>query len=133
MARNEVHRLGQDLSLLVGTAALSGDPVRVGSINGVCQTDAANAAGTNVNGMATGNTLGYASVWTNGVWRLKVTLTAAREQGTPVYAIPNGNAANKVVTLTDVAGANKLFGVLTEAGTTGTDVIRSIKLAPITV
>jgi len=130
MARNEVFRDGRDISLLVGAGILSGDPVRVGSLNGVAQTDAADINGKNVNGIATGNTLNWASVACQGVHKVSVTTSAARAQGTPIYSAAPG--ANALAVLSDT-NTGKLWGVLIEPTAGAATTVRAVKLVSITV
>lgn len=68
MARNEHLRDAQHVSLPVPAGTVSGDPVRVGILNGVAQTDRASAS--NWGG---GNAIGEASVWLSGSHILPVT------------------------------------------------------------
>lgn len=76
MATNEVYRDADHLSLPVPTGTKSGDPVAVGSLMGVAQTDR-RADGT-------------ASVWLKGAYELTVDgeVTAV---GTPVHIVADGS------------------------------------------
>lgn len=112
MAKNEVYKIAEHLSLNVGVGVLSGDPVRVGAINAVAQTDATLANNVYTNGLFNSNTTGYASCWLEGAHKVTVVVTAARLAGDPVYAKVEG--ANKKATLYDVATGAKLFGVILE-------------------
>lgn len=122
MSKNEVFDQGDDLALEVGTGVESGSPVRVGIVNGVAQTDSGDLVNTaNHSNISTSFASGFAKVKTNGVHNLSVTLAADRAAGTAVYAISGGG--NKVVTLTDSASGNKLFGALYKAEKSGTKVV----------
>ena len=61
MAKNEHLRHANHVSLPVPAGTVSGDPVRVGILNGVAQTDRASTS--NWGG---GNAAGEASVWLDG-------------------------------------------------------------------
>lgn len=114
MAKNVVWKDADYLSLPVPTGTLSGSPVRIGSLNGLTQTDEgsveiarANAIAPNYstsNG-ASGNKAGWASVALKGAARVEVT-GAIATVGLPVYIV---TATNKLV-VTDNTGANPLFG-----------------------
>ncbi len=124
MARNEVFKDADFVSLPVPVGTNSGDPVRVGGLNAVAQTTEPTAllAGmtpTSVyNEAPSSNKAGYASVALRGAFMLPVTTTTALAVGDPVY-ITSGNA------LTPVASGNNLFGhALSVKGTTaGTKVV----------
>ncbi len=88
MATNEVFRDADHLTLPVLAGVKSGDPVKVGSLVGVAQTDR--------------DTDGTATVWLKGGHRLTVT-GAVTNVGDPIYITAAG-ALN--VTPTD----NTLFG-----------------------
>lgn len=130
MATNETFRSGTKLSLPVPSGRKSGDPVRIGGLNGVLQTNRAKTDVVNYNDDGTvnasydfggGNPNGYASVWLEGVHDLPVTTTTTRAIGDPIYII----TATNVLTTTDNSGANPLFGHAVEAKTsTDGDVIR---------
>ena len=118
MARNEVFKDADYLSLPVPVGTLSGSPVRVGGLNGVAQVDEPTA---NINAQLTpayaeapsSNRPGYASVALKGAWRIPVTTTTALAIGDPVYIVTANN------TLTPVASGNVLFGhALSVKGTT---------------
>lgn len=142
MALNEVFFQGERISLPVGAGTVAGDPVRVGVINAVAITDSATsqAAGANAgftiglvasnNRIPTGNEVGYASVKTTGIFKFPVTAAGAIAVGDPIYAIANGTASVKKVTLTTSASGNKLFGAAFEAAASGTSTI-AVKLAEI--
>lgn len=113
MATNEIFRDADHLSLPVTAGKKAGDPVRVGGLNGVCETDRARVDGlspTNADGTRNatynyggGNPEGYASVWLKGAHSFTVSFAIAAV-GTPVYILADGSA------LTDVATGNSLFG-----------------------
>lgn len=107
MATNERYRDGDHLSLPVPSGMVSGSSVKVGSIMGVTQTDRASA--TNFGG---GNPVGFATVWTEGVFDLTV-VGAIANVGDPVYIVTADNS------LTATASGNTLFGyaLATQAGT----------------
>lgn len=79
MAKNEHLRHANHVSLPVPAGTVSGDPVRVGVLNGVAQTDRATA-----NDWGGGNTTGEASVWLDGSHHLPVT-GAVENVGQAVY------------------------------------------------
>lgn len=117
MARNEVFKDANYLSLPVPEGTLSGDAVRIGDLNGVAQTDEPTAwheAHGTWDQHPSGNKDGYASIALVGAFRLKVAGTVALDVGDPVYITPAG-----AVTSTDNTGANALFGhALTPKSTT---------------
>lgn len=112
MATNEIFRDADHLSLPVPAGKRAGDPVRVGGLNGVCETDRAatdvdvlNADGTrnpayNAGG---GNPNGNASVWLKGAHKFTVAFAVANV-GDPVYILADGSA------LTGTASGNSLYG-----------------------
>lgn len=104
MARNEHLRHANHVSLPVPAGTVSGDPVRVGILNGVAQTDRASTSN-----WAGGNVAGEASVWLDGSHNLAVT-GAVAEVGQAVY-IADG-------ALTATAEGGDLFGaaLTTQAG-----------------
>lgn len=116
MAINEVYTDADHLSLPVPSGKKSGDPVRVGGLNGVCETDRADSSQdpSYVNGSYNagpwggGNPDGYATVFLKGAYRF--TVTGATTPGTPVYITSTG-VLN--VTATD----NSLFGHALESKT----------------
>ncbi|MFC0673545.1 capsid cement protein [Brachybacterium hainanense] len=79
MARNEQFRHANHISLPVPAGTASGDPVRVGILNGVAQTNVATA-----DDWAGGNALGHATVWLDGSHVLPVA-GAVTEVGAPIY------------------------------------------------
>lgn len=126
MARNQVYKEADFLSLPVATGKLSGDAVRIGGLNGVLLTNEGSvdnplAATTRpYNEAPSSNGNGYASVALKGAFRLPVTTNTALAVGAPVYII----TATNVLTTTDNTGANPLFGhALSVKGTSPQDVI----------
>lgn len=91
MATNTRFEDGDYLSLPVPSGTKSGAPVRVGSLNGVAQTDRDGG----------GNPAGSASVMLKGVHDITVTGIVANV-GDPVY-IDSGNKVN-------VTNTNPVFG-----------------------
>lgn len=90
------------LSLPVPAGTRSGDPVKVGGVVGVCETDRTEVvSGKQYGGV--GNPDGYASVAVDGTYALEVPeqVTAA---GTPIYIVAADNS------LTTTATDNTLFG-----------------------
>lgn len=122
MATNEVFRDSQWVSLPVPQTIKSGDPVRVGVLNAVAQTDAGVAANGNTPAIpgGVGNGTGYASVALTGAWR--VTVVGALTVGQLVYI----KADN---TLTATATGNKVFGaaIFAKAAGTGPATVRLIQ------
>lgn len=106
MAKNTVFEDGDYLSLPVPSGVLTGEPVRVGGLNGVAQTDRGEG----------GNDAGNASVMLKGVHDLTVT-DAIAAVGDPVYI----TAARA---LTNVATGNSLFGHALETKAAAAGVIR---------
>lgn len=108
MARNQVYKEADFLSLPVATGKLSGQPVRVGGLNGVLLTNEASVdRGSNTYDMAaSSNEPGFASVALKGAFRIPVSTTSTLAIGAPVYII----TASGVLTTTDNSGANPLFG-----------------------
>jgi hypothetical protein len=109
MATNETYRVGNNISLPVPSGKKSGDPVRVGGLNGVCQTDRARTAGitpTNADGTV------------NGAATFQVSFAA--NPGDPIYILADGSA------LTATATSNNLFGhaLSTKGATAGPLVVR---------
>ncbi|ASX99253.1 hypothetical protein SEA_MOLIVIA_29 [Arthrobacter phage Molivia] len=119
MATNEVFRDSQWVSLPVPQTIKSGDPVRVGVLNAVAQTDAGVAGPPAVPG-GVGNGTGYASVALTGAWR--VTVVGALTVGQLVY-IKTDN------TLTATATGNKVFGaaIFAKGAGTGPATVRLIQ------
>lgn len=122
MARNEVFKNADYLSLPVATGALSGSPVRIGGLNGVLQTNegSVDKPAGDYNEAPSSNEAGYASVALKGAFRLNVTTATTLAVGAPVYII----TATNVLTTTDNSGANPLFGhALSAKGNTAGPVI----------
>lgn len=113
MATNEVFKDADYISLPVPTTIKSGDPVRVGVLNAVAQTDAGVAANGSTPAIpgGVGNGTGFASCALTGAWRL--TVVGALTAGQLVYI----KADN---TLTATATGNKVFGAAIFAKGTGT-------------
>ena len=110
MALNEIFRDADHLSLPVPSGRKSGDPVRVGGLNGVCET----ARGEG------GNDAGNATVWLKGGHTFDVAFAIATV-GLPVYITPGNDLA-----ATDNSGANFLFGhaLTTKAAASGPLTVR---------
>ena len=111
MARNQVYKEADFLSLPVATGKLSGDPVRIGGLNGVlltneCSVDNPNVATAPYNEAPSSNGAGFASVALKGAFRIPVSTTNTLAIGAPVYII----TASNTLTTTDNSGANPLFG-----------------------
>ena len=112
MARNEVFKDADYLSLPVPVGTLSGGPVRVGGLNGVAQTDEPTAylAGLDptspYNRAPSSNTAGYASIALKGAFRIPVATTATLAVGDPVYIV----TASNTLTTTSNSNANPIFG-----------------------
>lgn len=106
MARNEVLRDADHLSLPVPDGTKAGTPVLVGALVGVTQT----AEGDG------GNPDGHATVWTKGAHRLPVGSGGTLAVGAPVYITSGGNLSP---TETD----NTLFGYALEAKPSGATTI----------
>ncbi|MGQ4574900.1 capsid cement protein [Dermabacteraceae bacterium P7006] len=92
MATNQVHQPGVHISLPVAAGVKSGDPVRVGVLNGVAVTGRGEG----------GNPEGNASVWLDGIWALQVK-GAVTNVGDIVYITD----AREITT---TKGSNKPFG-----------------------
>lgn len=107
---------GDKISLPVPDGTLSGAPVLVGSIVGVCATKEGEG----------GNDDNFATVWCVGTFDLAIGTTTAIAVGGKVYITP-ANA----LTPSDGSGANTLFGyVLTAKGTTAGEVV-PVRLAKV--
>lgn len=108
MARNQVYKEADFLSLPVATGKLSGSAIRIGGLNGVLLTNEGSVDdGSNTyDKAASSNEAGYASVALKGAFRLPVSTTTTRAIGDPIYII----TATGVLTTTDNSGANPLFG-----------------------
>lgn len=117
MARNEVYKDADYLSLPVPTGALSGEPVRVGGLNAVLQTNEGSVdEGSNTyDTAASSNKPGFASVALKGAFRIPVSTTTALSVGDPVYIV----TASRTLTTTSNSDANPIFGyALSAKGTT---------------
>lgn len=119
MALNEIFKEGNHLSAPVDATVRSGDPLRIGILNAVAETDPGGTTNNAyvVNGVAQptggiGNAVGNTSVSHVGVWRLQVA-GALAGYGTPVYIKTDG-------TLTATATGAFLFGAAIRAKGTGT-------------
>lgn len=109
MARNEVYKVGSFVSLPVPTGKKSGDPIRVGSLNGVLQTNEASldipsTPSSPYVQAPSSNKPGYASVALEGAFKLPVATATTLNVGDPVYISASG------LTTTDNSGANPVFG-----------------------
>lgn len=122
MALNEIFRDADYLSLPVPAGTKSGAPVRVGGLNGVCQTNRnEGTAPTDTQGPDnTGNPVGNATVWLKGGWEFQTSFAVATV-GLPIYITPAGALA-----ATDGTGANFLFGhaLTTKAAAAGPLTVR---------
>lgn len=88
MARNEVFKDANYLSLPVRLGIESGDPVRIGGLNGVAQTDEPTAWHAEHGAWdqhPSGNKDGYASIALVGAFRLPVAGIEELAVGDPVY------------------------------------------------
>lgn len=112
MAVNELFRDADHLSLPVAAGKKAGDPVRIGGLNGVCQTDRANIGVPVLNSDGTPNTAynwaggnpdGHASVWLKGAHVFTVAF-AVTNIGDPIYILADGSG------LTATATGNNLYG-----------------------
>lgn len=119
MSLNEIFKEGNHLSAPVADTVRSGDPLRIGILNAVAETDPGGTVDAQnvVNGVSqptggVGNAVGFASVSHEGVWRVPVT-GALAGYGTAVYITPTG-------TLTATAASNFLWGSAIRAKGTGT-------------
>lgn len=106
-------QMGERLELNVGTGKKSGDPVEVGSLIGVCVTDA--------------DANGNAVVATQGVFLLSVTAndgtnSVAVNQGDPLYFDSASGVINK-------NSANTLFGYALQPVASGATATIEVKLA----
>lgn len=114
MALNEKFHDANRLSLPVLAGKVSGDPVRVGGLNGVCLTKRSTTAAPEG-----GNPDGYASVALTGAYEFTVAFAIAGI-GDPVYILADGSA------LTDTSSGNNLFGhaLTTKAAPSGPLTVR---------
>lgn len=123
MSTNEIFRFDKARSMPVPSGTKSGDPVRVGIINGVAVTDraATTVSAYNADGSPNtaynyggGNPDGYASVWSWGGHRIKVKAAAKPAFGDAVYFDPAGTPCKPTVT----AAALSVFGAIADADST---------------
>lgn len=122
MARNEVFKDADYLSLPVATGALSGSAARIGGLNVVLQTNegSVDKPAGNYNEAPSSNKAGYASVALKGAFNLPVSTTTTRAVGDPIYII----TATGVLTTTDNSGANPVFGhALSAKGSTANQLV----------
>ena len=128
MATNEKFRDADHLSLPVPAGKKSGDPVRIGVLNGVLATDRAKTDVNPVNADGTpnaaynyggGNPDGYASVWLKGAHVFEADFAVANI-GDPVYILADGSK------LTGTATGNNLYGhaLTTKAAAAGPLTVR---------
>ncbi len=128
MAVNETYRQANRLSLPVPAGKKAGDPVRIGGLNGVLQTDRAATTVSPVNTDGTpnpaynyggGNPDGSATVWLEGAHDFTVAFSVANV-GDPVYILADGSA------LTATASGNNLYGhaLTTKAAPSGPLTVR---------
>lgn len=96
--QNETFREADKLPLPVPAGTKSGDPVRIGELNGYAATDRANTSVKPYNSDGTpntsynwggGNTDGNATVWLNGAPTFADSELEITEVGQPVFAIVN--------------------------------------------
>lgn len=120
MARNQVFKDADNLSLPVPVGTLSGQALRIGGLNAVAQTDeptAFIAANPELKYGQSGNIPGYTSVKLTGGWTLEGEFTDA-EVGDPVYINEDGE-------LSIVDGADDaLFGHVIIPGNDTAAVVR---------
>jgi|SRR5690625_673621 len=90
MARNIVYKHALNISRPVPTGTRSGDPVRIGVLNGVATTDEGSLAVAG-EAMSNGNEPGFASVTSEGIAKLPISGTDTGDIGDPVYIDDNSN------------------------------------------
>lgn len=119
MATNEIFKEGNHLSAPVADTVRSGDPLRIGILNAVAETDPGGTVNSNyvVAGVSQptggiGNAALNTSVSHVGVWRVQVAGVLAG-YGTPVYIKTDG-------TLTATATGAFLWGAAIRAKGSGT-------------
>ena len=125
MSINNVYKPGDQLPAPVPAGTKSGDPVRIGGLNGVAIVDraAASTGPLNADGSLNtaynrggGNADGNASVKYSGAFKLSVTSAAAPTYGQAIHLASAG--------LTTTAGSDPLWGYSVDlapiAGGTGT-------------
>lgn len=113
MATNEVFRNADHLTLPVVAGTVSGDPVIVGALAGVAQTN-----------RETGEV--DATVWLTGAYKL--TVDGATAVGQKVYYVGDGTTRNTILTTAADSGGttpvpNTLFGHALETKTAAAAVI----------
>lgn len=115
MARNEVYKDADYISLPVTNGTLSGSPVVVGNLVGVAQTN---------EGDLVTNEEGYASVALTGAFRLSSSVAFA-SVGLPVYI-------TSAYVLNATASGNRFFGytLSTKAGGAGTVIVKIVQSTP---
>ena len=125
MSTNKIYNDGDPLPAPVPAGTKSGDPVRIGGLNGVAIVDRAAASTGPVNADGSlntaynrggGNADGNASVQFDGVHKVSVTSAAAPTYGQAIHLAAAG--------LTTTAGSDPLWGYSVDlapiAGDTGT-------------
>ncbi|GAA2183388.1 hypothetical protein GCM10009785_26780 [Brooklawnia cerclae] len=137
MATNITFKPGDHQSLPVPAGTKSGDPVRVGVLNGVAVTDVAKTDVSPFNTDGTRNTAynagggnpdGYASVWLVGAPTFNVTGTGITP-GAAIYFNAAAAAGAPKLTATDPGGVDALprFGAaLTTGVASGTAGVQSV-------
>lgn len=123
MARNEVFRDADHLSLPVPAGTVAGTPLRIGALNVVTETDRADtsAASDPLRGPAVNlNPNGNATCWLKGAHTFTVSFAVANV-GDPIY-ITSGNA------LSATASGNTLYGAAlnTKGATSGLLTVRIV-------
>lgn len=93
MATNEIFRHADHITLPVPTGTKAGDPIKVGSLIGVAQTDR--------------DADGNATVWRKGEHTFTVS-DAVASVGLPLYVA--GDGTTRITALTTTATSNTLFG-----------------------
>lgn len=125
--KNEYMRPATELSLPVVAGTKSGDPVRVGVVNGVAGTDRSETAAP-----AGGNPTGNASVVTDARSYEYEVAGVIAGPFTPVFLTPRSGAAAPVLSITDPGTDSAPWGYTvpkvgetgTRAGSTGIAVVR---------
>lgn len=102
MATNEVFRHADHLSVPVKAGVKSGDPVRVGVLNGVAVTGCGEG----------GNAADSATVWFSGAFNLEVK-GAVKNVGDPIYITDSGLAASGTTVFGAAYGTQAGDGVIT--------------------
>lgn len=105
MATNEKFRPGDKVSLPVPVGTKAGDPLRIGGLNAVAQTDRAkvDVSPTNADGTLNtsynyggGNPTGNASCWLDGGHEFTVDFEVAAV-GDPIYIDPTDNSLTDAI------------------------------------